>query len=136
MHKRHCIFLHSDTYSGPPQLFLDSPNTMVATADTLNMTCYVGGVSENMSTLQLLREKVVISDATLEVVNYAKHKFSMSSASFGSYMCELLLDGNSSYFSSAVRITGTYWTCQIKGRLISLFTPRCYRRKLHSVFRR
>ena len=110
---------------------------MVATADTLNMTCYVGGVSENMSTLQLLREKVVISVATLEVVNYAKHKFSMSpSASFGSYMCELLLDGNSSYFSSAVRITGTYWTCQIKGRLISLFTPLCYRRKLHSVFRR
>ena len=103
------FFLHLDAYSGPPQLFLDSPSTMVTTADILNMTCYVGGVSGNTSTLQLLREGVVISDVTMEAVGFTKHRFSvteLSSASFGHYMCELLLDGNSSYFSSTIRITG------------------------------
>ena len=106
-----CVYyvLDTETYSGPPQLFLDSPSTVLTTADILKMTCYVSGVTGSMSTLRLLREGVVISDVTLEAVGFTKHRFSvteLSSASFGHYMCELLLDGNSSYFSSTVRITG------------------------------
>ena len=106
------LLLYTDTYTGPPELFLNPVSEVQVTAgQTLTFTCYITGVAISNYELRWLKDNnsILVDGVVIDKNIIGKHTLQVDKATIshsGSYACEVVL-GNETHCSPATEVAVT-----------------------------